>query len=115
MVAVTIVTCYYKFPSKHSYADYEAWSARFLTAVDTPMVIFCDADSAPRLQALRARVADRTRVVVLPLDQTRCGSGRLGAHWASDVARDPEAHIHTPGLYVVWNEKAAFVERVQAG
>lgn len=108
----TVVTCYYRIPSKHSYDSYDAWSERFLASVDTPMVIFCDAGSAARLAALRARVADRTRVVVLPLDQTRCGGGRLGAHWPTDVARDPEAHIHNPALYAIWNNKADFVQRV---
>lgn len=110
--SVTVVTCYYRFPSKHSFADYDAWTRRLLAAVDTPLVVFCDAESAPRLSALRARVAESTRVIVLPLDRTRCGSGALGAHWAVDATRDPEADIHTPGLYVVWNEKAAFVQRV---
>ena len=54
----TVVTCYYRIPSKHSYDSYDAWSERFLASVDTPMVIFCDAGSAARLAALRARVAD---------------------------------------------------------
>jgi len=109
----TVVTCYYRFPSKHRYDEYDAWSRRFLTAVDTPMVIFCDAESAPRLAALRDRPSTegKTRVIVLPLEQTRCGR----APWVVDASRlDPEAAIHTPSLYVVWNEKAAFVARVMA-
>lgn len=76
------------------------------------MVIYCDAESAPRLAALRARVSDVTQIIVLPLSQTDCGSGRTGVNFTNEHARDPEAHLHSPALYEVWNEKSAFVRRV---
>lgn len=113
---VTLVTCYYRIPgAKHSFEDYDAWSSRFLSTVDTPMVVFCgDTETARRLAQLRARVARLTRVVVLPLAKTHCGSGRLGALWPQDMARDPEARYHTPDLFLIWNNKSDFVARAMA-
>ena len=102
----TIVTCYYRFPSKHSYAEYDAWAARFLGAVETPMVIFCDAAGEARLREMRGE--REARFVVLSLADTTCA--RL-ADWDAEHGRDPEADIHTTPLYVVWNEKSEFVRR----
>ena len=114
-VTCTVVTCFYRFPSKHSAGEYDAWTARFLGAVDTPMVAFCDADMAPRLSELRARVASQTRVVVLPLSAIDGGWNDV-VDWDDEHARDPErgAQAHSPSLYKVWNAKSALVGRAMA-
>ena len=105
----TVVTAYYKFPSKHASTTYEVLIERFLTTVETPMVIFTEAALASGLMRLRG--TRPTRIVVEPFESLRFSAPRFAAHWARDHARDHERAIHNPRLYIIWNEKTAFVER----
>ena len=113
----TVVTCFYRFPSKHSDAEYDEWMARFLRAVDTPMVIFCEAEMAPRLRALRERDQQQqpiqTRVEVYPIVDNTCAAM---VDWREQHAKDPErdTQAHSPALYTVWASKSAFVGRAMA-
>ena len=48
----TIVTAYYRIPSKHSHGEYLAWMENFLSLRDC-MVIFCSPGMQDTLRALR--------------------------------------------------------------
>jgi len=109
MATCTVVTAYYPVPSKHDHSDYRTWISRFLPTVTTPMVIFTDAETAPMLQRLRG--SHPTEVIVQPFETLRFASPRFLKYWERDYERDHERHIHTPYVYVIWDEKTAFVER----
>lgn len=105
----TIVSAYYRFPSKHSSAEYDEWARRFLGSVETPMVLFCDDETEPILREMRG--VRPALFVLMPLAEAEMSKV---ADWDAEHARDPEASIHTKSLYVMWNEKAAYVQRAMA-
>ena len=108
----TIVTCYYKFPSKHSYEEYDKWMTNFLTTIETPMVIFTDDESIEKIRQLRKWAEQNTVIINRPLQDTYCAQEKYMNYWMKDWQRDYERHIHNPKLYIVWNEKSKFVEEV---
>lgn len=112
MSSCTIVTCYYRFPSKHSYHDYDTWMTNFLTTVDTPIVIYCDHDWVDRLRDLRKGFEHKTHIIPLTWDGMRCGSDNMMQYWKKDLERDHEKSYHNQLLYVLWNEKSEMVKRV---
>lgn len=109
MATCTIVTAYYPVRGKHDHSEYRNWIARFLPTVTTPMVIFTDAATAPMLEQLRG--THPTRVIIQSFETLRFAAPRFLEYWRRDHARDHERHIHNPHLYIIWNEKTAFVQR----
>lgn len=108
----TIVTCYYRSPAKHSPQQYDEWMENFLTTVHQEMVIFCDEESYEQIKKYREQDASKTKIYLLPLYETHCGHPSKHEFWMNEWRRDIERGIHHPNLYIIWNEKAKFVERV---
>lgn len=108
----TIVTCYYRFPSKHAYSSYDSWMHNMLTTIDTPMVIFCDEDWVEPLTELRKGFEAKTKIIVRKWNEMYCASPRFLPYWRFDHSRDSEAHYHNELLYILWNEKSAMVNDV---
>ena len=92
----TIVTCYYKFPSKHSIDNYNEWMTNFLTTIDNPMVIFCDDTMVSKIKDLRKEFQSKTHIICLPLHETYCAQEKYMNYWKKDWGRDIEKHIHNP-------------------
>ena len=107
----TIVTCYYKFPSKHSFENYDKWMSNFLITIDNPMVIFCDNTMISKIKELRKHFESKTYIICLPFHETYCAQEKYMNYWKKDWERDIEKHLHNPNLYIVWNEKCKFVEK----
>ncbi len=110
----TIVTCYYRSPSKHSLEAYDAWMTNFLTTVDNEMIIFCDQESYEQIMTLRKPFEDKTEVFIFPLEDTYCGNSHYMPYWQKDIQRDIERSIHNTNLYIIWNEKSMFVQRAMS-
>jgi hypothetical protein len=108
----TIVTCYYKIPSKHPYQQYDQWMIKFLTTVETPMVIYTDDQSIEKIKDLRKWAEDKTIIINKPLQFTYCAQEKYLNTWVKDWRRDLEGRIHNPKLYIIWNNKSKFVEEV---
>jgi hypothetical protein len=106
----TIITCYYKFPSKHRYESYDQWMSNFLTTVETPMVIYTDDQSIQKITQLCEWRKNNTIIVNKPLLSTFCAQQQYLDYWNKDWQRDPEKRIHNPNLYIIWNEKSNFVK-----
>lgn len=111
-MSCTIVTCYYRSPAKHSYRQYDEWMENFLTTVHQEMVIFCDKESYEQITEYRKADASKTKIIILPLYETYCGDPSKHDFWMTEWHRDIEKYCHHPNLYIIWNEKAKFVERV---
>ena len=111
-MSCTIVTCYYRSPAKHSYKQYDEWMENFLTTIHQEMVIFCDVESYEQITEYRKADASKTKIIILPLYETYCGDPSKHDFWMNEWHRDIERNIHHPNLYIIWNEKAKFVERV---
>ena len=110
----TIVTCYYKSPSKHSLNSYQEWMTNFLTTVDNEMIIFCDIESFDYISALRKPFEESTHIYVYPLEDMYCAYPQYMKYWEKDLERDIEKHIHNKNLYMIWNEKSMFIHRAMS-
>lgn len=105
----TLVSAYYRFRSKHGADRYGEWIRNFLGTVETPLVMFCDADTEPLIREARGSLP--MHLVQLPIAAWETSAPRFEAYWERDIARDPERAIHSTPLYKVWAEKAFFVQR----
>lgn len=108
----TIVSCYYRTKSKHTLSQYDEWMANFLKNINNNMVIFCDKDSYNKICEFRKEYKDITKICILSLEETYCGSNKYKDIWDYNHSIDIEKNIHNPNLYIIWNEKAMFVKRV---
>jgi glycosyltransferase involved in cell wall biosynthesis len=106
---VTIVTAYYKVPSKFNNDIYIEWIRNFLSVIPCYLYIFTDEESFPILQELRKPFLDRTNIVIKPFNTLVMS--KLMNVWDEHIKMDHETY-HTKELYILWNEKTAFVNHV---
>lgn len=107
----TIVTCYFKIPSKHSQEKYKEWMSNMLTNISTPMVIFCDEESENFIKELRKDYLSNTHIIVLSLDDFY--TSRYKDKFTEHYELDPEQNIHSIPLYMIWAEKSHFLKRAK--
>jgi hypothetical protein len=107
----TVVTAYYEFKKKkHPSDNYYKWMKNFL-CIPCYMVIYTgDEESAAKIKALRPNLEDKTKVIILPFEDLHCS--QYMDYWNKDYARDHERY-HDPALYIIWNEKTAFIKRAR--
>ena len=105
----TIVTAYFKIPSKHSQKEYDAWMANMLLLQD-PMVIYTTEDLVLKIERLRTHAMDRTLVVPMKLEDTWIARNQSTDYWVAQLLRDPEKAIHRSyQLFWIWLSKSWFV------
>ena len=102
----TLVTAYFRIPSKHSHEEYSAWM-RAVLSLDACLVVV--ADPADR-GLLRGRDPRYTRLVAVPLEEAARRLNRTAEFWAGQAAMDPEGGTHKGyRLYWVWALKPVFL------
>lgn len=107
----TIVTCYFKIPSKHSQENYKKWMTNMLTNISTPMVIFCDPESESFITELRKDYINKTHIIVLSIDDFY--TSKYKDKFIEHHEIDPEKKIHSVPLYMIWAEKSNFLKRAK--
>jgi hypothetical protein len=107
----TVVTAYYEFnKKKHSSDSYYRWMQNFLK-INCYMIIYTgDQSSADKIRSLRQDKENKTIVIILPFEKLHCS--QYMDYWQKDYARDHERY-HDPALYIIWNEKTAFIKRAK--
>jgi hypothetical protein len=106
---VTIVTAYYKIPSKFSHEKYLEWISNFLCVIPCYLYIYTDAESYTILQDMRKDFLDRTKIVIVPFNELSMNQFR--DVWNKQTETDHEKY-QTPELYILWNEKSSFLNHV---
>jgi hypothetical protein len=112
---VTIVTAFFPLEkAKHTIQEYQSWIQRFLTLQDN-MVIFCPPEWVTEIQQQRSKNNLTVHVVPMYLNETRMFQEYKDDPpnvWKVQHDRDPEREVHKdPMLYVIWNEKASWVQK----
>ena len=111
MHEATVVTAYYEFKKKkHPSDNYYKWMKNFLRIPCYMIVYTGDQESAQNIQAMRTGLDNRTRVIILPFEELYCS--QFMDYWKRDYDRDHERY-HDPALYIIWNEKTAFIKRAK--
>ena len=107
----TVVPAYYAFKKKkHPSDNYYKWMRNFLKLNSYMMIYTGDQESASKILEMRKGLEDKTKVVVLPFEDLYCS--RFMDYWKKDYERDHETY-HDPALYIIWNEKTAFIKRAK--
>lgn len=110
MNELTIVTAYYEIEkSKHSKENYFNWIKNFMT-INNYMVIFVnDEIQKNKIYNLRLDYLDKTKIIILPFEELYCY--QFMDYWNKDYERDIEKQFHNQNLYIIWNEKTAFMKK----
>jgi hypothetical protein len=96
----TVVSCYYKIPSKRSHDHYDLWIANFMS-LPMKTVIFIGDDSLPK----KYPANENRHYIHLPIEQFFTSK----YDWSYDEYIDKEKIIgHNQLLYKIWNEKPFF-------
>lgn len=116
--ASTIVTGYFRIPSKFKAEKYRDWMENFLSIQDC-LVIFSSADMMETLQELRAHAPGRTVLIELEIDdlpiaqlhasvgQSSPSSTTDSSFWQNQLEIDPERRIHRSyQLFWIWLSKS---------
>jgi hypothetical protein len=107
--ANTIVTAYFKIPSKHSYDEYQGWATNMLSMRDA-MVIYTSADLVPMVSRLRQHAIRQTIVIVVELADIWAAQNQSSVFWEHQLHVDPERDVHpSHELFWIWNSKIWFV------
>ena len=107
----TIVTAYFRIPSKHSEHEYQVWIRNMLSLQDA-MVIFTSPDLVEYMKFWRQHAIDRTCLIPMSLKETRMATQFDTAFWEMHAIFDPGRHIHPNyQLYLIWNEKTEWLKR----
>ena len=113
----TIVTGYFHLKQSkpgRGHANYLKWSRDFLS-IETPMVIYTDAESAVWIREARKSQAAITEVLVLDLDSIPWQKRYNNAFWASQRTVDPNRATHHKGvdhrLFIIWDSKLHLVKQ----
>jgi hypothetical protein len=102
----TVVTCYYRLPSKHPHASYEAWIDNFMSLA-IRVVIFTNKESAPFLMERYPPSSSRT-YNLLEFEEFE----NAKYDWEKEMALNRKPHAgHSPRLFLLWSEKVHFVHK----
>lgn len=107
--SVTVVSAYYQFSSKHTNDKYKLWIRNFLENCPCHLVFFTDTTSQKFIEESRSKYANRTKIVVLPIEEWESSRILTNLEWDEQHRKDPEINIHAVNLYKVWFEKKNFV------
>lgn len=103
------VTAYYDIPNKFGgKTKYREWIYNFLGFVkDIQMVCFSTGNA---LEWLKKTFINQTIIFIdLPIEEFYTFQYKFILEQQLNI--DPEKHIHSVELYIIWNEKAFFVQR----
>jgi hypothetical protein len=101
----TVVTAYFRVPSKHHADEYDGWMLNMLSLQDA-MVVFTHADLVPQIKELRSHALDRTVVIPLELDDLPIGTLYSTEFWQGQLDKDPEKKTHRSyQLLWIWLSK----------
>jgi hypothetical protein len=101
---VTVVSCYYRIPSKYSHEKYEKWISNFMQ-LDMNSIIFGDRDSIGFLKHNYPE-NDKRKYVLREFNEFI----NFKYDWEKEVSLNYKPHAgHNPKLFMIWCEKIHFV------
>ena len=115
--SATLITCYYKVKSKHTFDEYSRWIINLLLTIKCNIIIFTSADQAEwinsitlynRLHPKPATELGRVKVIIKELQDLDIVK-RYPDIWDDQYAQDPTRDIRTKECYMIWNSKLALV------
>jgi hypothetical protein len=102
----TVVTAYFRVPSKFKPGKYDGWMKNSLSLQDH-MVIFTQPEMVEQVKMLRHHALDRTVIIQMKLDDLPIGTVFPTDFWQDQLERDPEKGAHKSyQLFWIWLSKS---------
>ena len=109
-MSTSIVSCYYRIKSKHSFEEYDQWITNFLTTVQTNLILFTSPDLEQYLfDKCSENLKSCIKIIVLPLqDLPVAQKYELIWDYQSSIDKDIKTG-RTKECYILWNSKLWFL------
>jgi hypothetical protein len=102
----TVVTGYFRVPSKYTPGKYDKWMKNMLSLQDA-MVIFTQKEMINQVKELRSHAENRTVIIPLEIDQLPYATLYSKEFWQDQLNRDPEKQRHKSyQLFWIWLSKS---------
>lgn len=112
-MSVTVVTCYYKIKSKHSFKEYDEWMNHFLNNVHCNLVIFTSPDLKEYLLEKRPGILREKTFIICKELSDLVLSRKYSHKWDCQYSIDKQLFSgRTIECYIIWNSKLWFLKHV---
>lgn len=106
----TIVTAFYNLENKKYITEaYIYWINNYLPYIDSYMIIFTDKNSYDFIKESRKNYLNKTNIIILDIKDFY--TYKYLDIWKKHLDIDHEKNIHNIELYMIWNEKANFIDK----
>ena len=107
-MSVTLVTCYYRIKSKHSFQEYDRWISNLSQKFNGNIIIFTSSDLEEKM---KESFVERSKVVVKEMKDFYLNQKYDSEFWEKQYSMDnPRKHMHrTKECYMIWNSKFSFL------
>ena len=107
---VSLVTCFYKFKSKHTFEEYNYWIKNLLTNIYCNIIIFTSNDLAEFLEDLATSNGNKNVYIITKEFDDLEINKKYKKIWDEQHRIDPTPKIRTKECYIIWNSKMQFVK-----
>jgi hypothetical protein len=112
-MSTTVVTCYYRIPSKHSHIEYDRWLTDFISNIHCNLVIFTSHDLVEYLYEKRGAsshlLKERTKIIPIELEDIELAKKY---NWSKQYQLDKQTHTgRSKECYILWNSKLWFLKK----
>jgi hypothetical protein len=112
MESVTVVSCYYKTPSKHSYDDYDKWINNLLMSIKCNIIIFTSSDLVSYFEnILQFNKNLNLKIIVKEFIDLNILKKYNIDFWYNQNKIDPTPNYgRNKECYIIWNSKMNFIK-----
>ena len=112
MESVTIVSCYYKIPSKHNHCNYNLWIQNLLLNIKCNIIIFTSSDLVNYFENIKKFNKNLNLIIIVKefndLDILKKYNIDF---WDNQYNIDPTPNIgRNKECYIIWNSKMNFIK-----
>lgn len=105
----TVVTCYYRFPSKHSYNEYDQWINNFFKYLKCPIILFTSREMKSYFENMINQYNSNVFLIYKEFEDLTVFQ-KYDHIWHNQHEIDPQKNIRTKECYIVWNSKLEFIK-----
>jgi glycosyltransferase involved in cell wall biosynthesis len=106
--SITLVTCYYKVPSKHSHIEYDKWIHNFFSIINCNIVVYTSDDLIDYIKKVSFKNKNVT-IISKNFNELEVLQ-KYPDIWDNQYLLDPQKNIRTKECYILWNSKLNFIK-----
>ena len=112
MNSVTVVSCYYKVPSKHNHNNYTLWIQNLLLNIKCNIIIFTSSDLVSYFEKIKKINNELNLIIIVKeLNELDILNKYNIDFWDNQYKIDPTSNIgRNKECYIIWNSKMNFVK-----